>query len=60
MNGTLDCQFRKGMLDDARVRLGVKNICDKLRLLANDEFGYATALHSLQGWYVYLDLRYDS
>jgi len=59
VNGTLDYQFRKGVLDDARVRLGVKNIFDKLPPLSDDGFGYATKLHSLQGRYVYLDLRYD-
>ncbi|WP_340679238.1 TonB-dependent receptor [Paraglaciecola sp.] len=48
--------FENGVLDDARVRLGVRNLFDKLPPLADETYGYEASLHNAEGRYLYLSL----
>jgi iron complex outermembrane receptor protein len=48
--------FENGVLDDARVRLGVRNLFDKLPPLADETYGYDASLHNAEGRYLYLSL----
>lgn len=49
--------FNRGALDGLRVRLGVRNIFNKLAPLADQSFGYLGELHSNRGRSFYLSAR---
>lgn len=46
-----------GLLDDTRIRLGVKNIADEQPPIADESFGYFSSVHSNRGRYFYIDIR---
>ena len=56
-NAHVDYRFEGGFFEDARVRLGVRNLFDEEPPLADEAFGYEGSLHSWMGRYFYLDIN---
>ena len=56
VNTYVDYRVEDGILEDARLRLGVRNIFDEEPPLADQSFGYFGSLHSNRGRYFYLDV----
>jgi iron complex outermembrane receptor protein len=48
--------FDQGTLANTRVRLGMRNMFDKIPPLADETYGYDASLHNAEGRYVYLSL----
>lgn len=58
VNATLDYRFDGGILDNSRLRFGVRNVFDEDPPLADESYGYNGKLYSNRGRYIYLDYSY--
>ncbi len=58
VNTSLDYRFDKGVLEDSRLRLGVRNVFDKAPPVADEGYGYNGQIYSNRGRYIYLDFAY--
>lgn len=53
----LDYRLENGILDNTRVRFGVRNMFAEQAPIADQQLGYFGGLHSNRGRYFYLDVR---
>ncbi|HET8816778.1 MAG TPA: TonB-dependent receptor [Pseudidiomarina sp.] len=49
----VDYRFSSGVLDNSRLRFGIRNIADKAPPTADESFGYFSNVHSNRGRYYY-------
>lgn len=57
LSGNVDYRFVGGVVEDVRVRLGIRNIFNEEPDVTDQQLGYFGSLHSNRGRYVYLDVR---
>ena len=57
INTAISYTFEDGALDGTRIRLGVNNLFDKDPPLADDTYGFFSALHSPRGRVFRVDIR---
>ena len=50
-------QFASGFMNDASIRLGVRNVTNEAPPLADESYGYLSELHSNRGRYWYMTIK---
>lgn len=58
VNVTVGYDFTEGALEGFSIKAGLNNIFDAAPPLADEDFGFMSALHNPRGRYGYLDLKY--